>query len=170
MGTEMAVAKRKRSQTTGLETLNWRHNLPLAHQQRSPRKVHWASKQTDPSIRFTAEISCTDATFVDTTIHKGQRCSNESVLDRRTHSAALFHGWRVAGSRWLVVGSGWLVAGCKQTLQLNTQRDLRSVNVSPSVWYENLNPVRVMDQPEAGLALRNHLIMQEEFAGYCAVQ
>ena len=50
MGTKMAVAfanifmgeieKQKRSQTTGLETLHWRHNLPLAHQQRCRRKVH----------------------------------------------------------------------------------------------------------------------------------
>ena len=30
----------------------------------------------------------------------------------------------------------------------------------------NLNPVRVMDEPEAEPALLNHLIMQEEFVAY----
>ena len=38
-----------------------------------------------PTIKFTAEISCTDATFLDTTIYKGQRFNKESVLDMRTH-------------------------------------------------------------------------------------
>ena len=38
-----------------------------------------------PTIKFTAEISCTDATILDTTIYKGQRFNKESVLDMRTH-------------------------------------------------------------------------------------
>ena len=38
-----------------------------------------------PTIKFTAEISCTDATSLDTTIYKGQRFCKESVLDMRTH-------------------------------------------------------------------------------------
>ena len=38
-----------------------------------------------PTIKFTTEISCTDATFLDTTIYKGQRFNNESVFDMRTH-------------------------------------------------------------------------------------
>jgi len=38
-----------------------------------------------PTIKFTAEISCTDATFLDTTVCKGQRFSKESALDMRTH-------------------------------------------------------------------------------------
>ena len=38
-----------------------------------------------PKIKFTAEISCTDATFLDTTIYKGQSFHKESVLDVRTH-------------------------------------------------------------------------------------
>ena len=37
-----------------------------------------------PIIKFTAEISCTDATFLDTTIYKGQTFNKESVLDMRT--------------------------------------------------------------------------------------
>ena len=38
-----------------------------------------------PTIKSTAEISCTDATFLDTTLCKGQRFYKESVLDMRTH-------------------------------------------------------------------------------------
>ena len=38
-----------------------------------------------PTIKFTADISCTDATFLDTTIYKGQRFHKESVLDTRMH-------------------------------------------------------------------------------------
>ena len=38
-----------------------------------------------PTIKFMAETSCTDATFLDTTIYKGQRFNNESVLDMRMH-------------------------------------------------------------------------------------
>ena len=40
------------------------------------------------TVKFTAklsEISCTDATFLDTTIYKVQRFYKESVLDMRTH-------------------------------------------------------------------------------------
>ena len=37
-----------------------------------------------PTIKFTAEISCTDATFLNTTIYKSQRFNKESVLDMRT--------------------------------------------------------------------------------------
>ena len=38
-----------------------------------------------PTIKFTADISCTDATFLDTTIYKGQRFYKGSVLDMKTH-------------------------------------------------------------------------------------
>ena len=38
-----------------------------------------------PTIKFTADISCTDATFLDTTIYKGQRFYKGSVLNMKTH-------------------------------------------------------------------------------------
>ena len=37
------------------------------------------------TIKFTADISCTDATFLDTPIYKGERFNKESALDMRTH-------------------------------------------------------------------------------------
>ena len=38
-----------------------------------------------PTIKFTAEISETEATFLDTNIYKGERFRSNSVLDIRTH-------------------------------------------------------------------------------------
>ena len=38
-----------------------------------------------PTVKFTAEISCMDAIFLDTAIYKGQRFYKESVLDMRMH-------------------------------------------------------------------------------------
>ena len=38
-----------------------------------------------PTIKFTAEISATEITFLDTCIYKGDRFKSESSLDVRTH-------------------------------------------------------------------------------------
>ena len=38
-----------------------------------------------PTIKFTAENSETEATFLDTTIYKGEILRRNSVLDVRTH-------------------------------------------------------------------------------------
>ena len=38
-----------------------------------------------PTIQFTAEISKTETTFLDTNIYKGERFRSNSVLDVRTH-------------------------------------------------------------------------------------
>jgi len=39
-----------------------------------------------PTIKFTAEVSDTDTTFLDTSIYKGERFANEpSILDIKTH-------------------------------------------------------------------------------------
>jgi len=38
-----------------------------------------------PPIKFTAESSDTETTFLDTSVYKGQRFIYESVLDTRTH-------------------------------------------------------------------------------------
>ena len=38
-----------------------------------------------PTIKFTAEISEIEITFLDTIISKGERFRNESILDIRTH-------------------------------------------------------------------------------------
>ena len=33
-----------------------------------------------PTIKFTAEVSDTDTTFLDTSVYKGERFANESIL------------------------------------------------------------------------------------------
>ena len=38
-----------------------------------------------PTIKFTAELSDTDTTFLDTSFYKGERFANESILDIKTH-------------------------------------------------------------------------------------
>ena len=38
-----------------------------------------------PTIKFTAEVSETETTFLDTTISKGERFLKDPVLDVRTH-------------------------------------------------------------------------------------
>ena len=38
-----------------------------------------------PTIKFTAEISDTEITFLDTCVYKGERFKEESILDVRTH-------------------------------------------------------------------------------------
>ena len=38
-----------------------------------------------PTIKFTAEISDTEITFLDTCVHKSYRFERESILDLRTH-------------------------------------------------------------------------------------
>ena len=38
-----------------------------------------------PTIKFTASISCTEATFLNTTIYKGNRFKQQGILDVQTH-------------------------------------------------------------------------------------
>ena len=38
-----------------------------------------------PTIKFTAEISETEITFLDTIVYKGERFQNEAILDVKTH-------------------------------------------------------------------------------------
>jgi len=38
-----------------------------------------------PTIKFTAEISNTETTFLDTVIYKGERFREQSILDIKTH-------------------------------------------------------------------------------------
>ena len=38
-----------------------------------------------PTIKFTAEVSQLETTFLDTTVYKGERFAKESILDVHTH-------------------------------------------------------------------------------------
>ena len=101
MGTWMAVAfanyfmgeiEKQMLNENAHKPLAWKRYIDdiifLWHTSRKvPKKFIEQASKHHPTIGFTAEISFTDVTFVDTTIYKGQRFSNESVLR-----------WRMAGS------------------------------------------------------------------------
>ena len=50
-----------------------------------PQKPHWESLRFFTSIKFTAEISENEITFLDTVVFKGERFIKESILDIKTH-------------------------------------------------------------------------------------
>ena len=99
MGTKMAVAfgniftgeiERQIRNKSAHKPLAWKRYIDditsLWHTSRDvvEKFIEQANKH-HLTIKFTAEISCTDATFLDTTTYKGQRFNNESVLDIRMH-------------------------------------------------------------------------------------
>ena len=43
-----------------------------------------------PTIKFTAEISETEITFLDTKVYKGETFHKESILDVQTHTKETF--------------------------------------------------------------------------------
>ena len=82
--------------TVRVEEANWSGRLPCAFSQSLeiqttyfPReKISQSIRQANshhPTIKFTAEVSATETTFLDTTIYKGDRFLKDSVLDVRTH-------------------------------------------------------------------------------------
>ena len=98
MGTKMAVAfanifmaeiEKQILNESAHKPLAWKRYIDdiisLCHSSRDVEKFIEKANKHQPAIKFTAEISCTDATFLDTTICKGQRFYKESVLDMRTH-------------------------------------------------------------------------------------
>ena len=58
-----------------------------------------------PTIKFTAEISETETTFLDTKVYKGVRFNKDSILDVRTHFKPtetfqytnFFYSWHPSG-------------------------------------------------------------------------
>ena len=99
MGTKMAVSfanifmweieKQILNESTH-KPLAWKHYIDdiitLCHTSRDVvEKFIEKENKHHSTMKFTAEISCTDVTFLGVTIHKGQRFKIELVLDMRTH-------------------------------------------------------------------------------------
>ena len=99
MGTKMAVAFANifmgRVETeilsqSALKPLTWKRYIDDIFSLWDTRRedltqfIDLANKH-HPTIKFTAEISDTETTFLDTSVYKGERFTNESVLDIRTH-------------------------------------------------------------------------------------
>jgi len=57
----------------------------VGHKQRQIEEFLLKANNFHPTIKFTAEISETETTFLDTIVCKGDRFLRESILDVRTH-------------------------------------------------------------------------------------
>ena len=57
----------------------------MGHKQKRNRRISSKGKQLHSTIKFTAEISETETTFLNTKVYKGVRFNNDSILDVRTH-------------------------------------------------------------------------------------
>ena len=55
------------------------------YKQRRNRKFIEQANSYHPTIKFTAEVSQLETTFLDTTVYKGERFEKESILDVHTH-------------------------------------------------------------------------------------
>ena len=99
MGTKMAVAfanifmakvETEILNQSALKPLVWKRcidhifSLWTLNREEIMQFIEQANKH-HPTIKFTAEISDTETTFLDTSIYKGERFRRNSVLDARTH-------------------------------------------------------------------------------------
>ena len=100
MGTKMAVAfanifmakvETEIVNQSTLKPLVWKRfriddifSLWTATREEITQFIEQANKHHQ-TIKFTAEVSETETNFLDTTVYKGERFRNESVLDVRTH-------------------------------------------------------------------------------------
>ena len=94
MGTKMAVTFANifmaKVETEILKPLIWKQyiddifSLWTLNREVIMQFIEQANKH-NPKIKFTAEISETETTFLDTNIYKGKRFRSNSILDVRTH-------------------------------------------------------------------------------------
>ena len=61
-----------------------RQHLTLEYRDRIEHFIEQANNH-HPPIKFTAEISDKETTFLDTYIYKGERLERDAILDVRTH-------------------------------------------------------------------------------------
>ena len=99
MGTKMAVAfanifmaeiETKLINQSNTKPLQWKRYIDdiFSLWDSNIQEIDLFMKQANnfhPTTKFTAEISETEITFLDTIISKGERFRNESILDIRTH-------------------------------------------------------------------------------------
>ena len=76
-----------------------------SHEKNVDQFIEQANK-FHPTIKFTAEISENEITFLDTEVFKGERLKKESILDIKTHYKSsgmrTFRTLRVLHSDWLM--------------------------------------------------------------------
>ena len=101
MGTKMAVAfanifmadieTQIVSQSVAVKPTVWKRYIDDIFPLWDTRNLHdieWFIEQANsynPTIKFTAEISNAETTFLDKVVHKGNRFHHHSILDIKTH-------------------------------------------------------------------------------------
>ena len=84
------------------------------------------ANQFHPTIKFTAEISESEATFLDTTIYKGERFTETGILDVRTHfkPTEKFQYTHFKSSHPLGVEKGFVKGEALRLLRTNSSRTI----------------------------------------------
>ena len=86
----MAVVERAIINLSVVKPLVWKRyigdifSIWNANKQQAMQFIEQANKHHQ-TIRFTAEISSTEITFLNTNVFKGERFANKSILDIKTH-------------------------------------------------------------------------------------
>ena len=82
-----------------------------------------------PTIKFTAEISEMEITFLDTSIYKGLRFQNDAVLDVRTHfkPTETFQYTHFSSSHPPEVKKGFIKGEALRLLRTNSSKELFSL-------------------------------------------
>ena len=89
-----------------------------------------------PTIKFTAEISNTEATFLDTVVYKGKRFQNQSTLDVKTH-------FKPTESFQYTHFSSCHPPGVKKGFVKGEALRLRRTNSSKTTFEENINKINL---------------------------
>ena len=84
-----------------------------------------------PTIKFTAEISNTEITFLDTVVYKGKRCRDHSILDIKTHfkPTETFQYTHFSSSHPSGVKKGFVKGEALRLLRTNSSRTTFEENI-----------------------------------------
>ncbi|XP_078361760.1 uncharacterized protein LOC144646110 [Oculina patagonica] len=85
-----------------------------------------------PTIKFTAEISNTETTFLDTVVYKGKRFQNQSILDIKTHfkPTETFQYTHFSSSHPPGVKKGFVKGEALRLLRTNSSRETFEENIN----------------------------------------
>ena len=84
-----------------------------------------------PTIKFTAEVSQLETTFLDTTVYKGERFEKESILDVRTHykPTETFQYTNYNSCHPAGVKKGFVKGEALRLLRTNSSKDMFDKNI-----------------------------------------
>ena len=89
-----------------------------------------------PTIKFTAEISENEITFLDTVVFKGERFIKESILDIKTHykPTETFQYTHFTSCHPPGVKRGFIKGEAIRLLRANSSKTTRSTRVSKGIY------------------------------------